>query len=174
MLVKKWLHGDKRLPSMNLQFLACSGATTEDLWASGTSGLGLKGPSRLAPQQLLDVGDLANARVITVSIGGNDLNFADVLTHCIIHRCSATSTDPWISELKAHIDALGPVLLNTYTAIEKEASPGTPLYVIGYPDIFPAHPTVGCVAKTLISVAGMNYLVIAAKPVGRRHRSRRE
>ncbi len=158
MLVKKWLHGDKRLPSMNLQFLACSGATTEDLWASGASGLGLKGPSRLAPQQLLDVGDLANARVITVSIGGNDLNFADVLTHCIIHRCSATSTDPWISELKAHIDALGPVLLNTYTAIEKEASPGTPLYVIGYPDIFPAHPTVGCVAKTLISVAGMNYL----------------
>jgi hypothetical protein len=101
--------------------------------------------------------------VITVSIGGNDLNFADVLAHCVVIRvprisCSATSTDRWISQLRAHIDALGPVLVSTYATIEKEAAPGTPLYVIGYPNLFPAKPTTLCVARSLMSVAGMTYL----------------
>jgi hypothetical protein len=157
---------DQSLSSMNLQFLACSGATTEDLWASGATGQGLKGPSRTEPQQLLDTGDLANARIVTVSIGGDDLNFADILAHCVSRvvlridqaSCSATSKDHWISQLKAHIDALGPILFKTYKMIENETSPGTALYVVGYPDIFPAKPTTGCVPKSLISVAGMRYL----------------
>jgi len=164
MLVKKWLDGDRSFPTMNLQFLACSGATTGDLWASDATAHGLKGPSTLAPQQLLDTGDLANARVITVTIGGNDLNFADILSRCdfVLHRtvCSARSRDPWIAKLKTHIDALGAVLYNTYTAIKSEASLNTPLFVVGYPDIFPTKPNGACVRRTGISVAGMTYLAL--------------
>jgi len=160
MLVYKWLASDTSLPSMSLQFLACSGATTENLWNSGATAVGLKGPNYIEPQQLRDTGDLANARIVTITIGGDDLDFSEIFEHCItsIHLdCSAKTSDPWVAKLRSHIAALGPILESTYQLVREDA-PNASIYVVGYPNIFPSNPSALCTLKTLILPYGMRYL----------------
>jgi alpha-tubulin suppressor-like RCC1 family protein len=168
MLLTKWLGSRKNLPSMSLEYLACSGAGTEDLWGSGAQASGLKGPAGREPQQLLDTAGLRAARIVTVSVGGDDLNFADILKGCTFGECDSGSSDPWIRDLGSHIAALEPVLIRTYQQIEREA-PNAALYVVGYPDIFPPNPTpeqleATCPAATSvpgfgITTEGIEYLV---------------
>jgi alpha-tubulin suppressor-like RCC1 family protein len=140
MLLSKWLKSQQEFPPLSLRFLACSGATTEDLWDSGAQAAGLKGPGGREAQQLTDTGDLQAARLVSVSIGGDDLNFADILKNCTLEECDAHSGDPWIADLAGHITALEPILIHTYERIETEA-PQASLFVLGYPDIFPTNPT---------------------------------
>ncbi len=61
--------------------LACSGATTANVFRSSKGGQAFKGE---APQvdQLAAVAARNNVRLITLSIGGNDLGFSDVITAC--------------------------------------------------------------------------------------------
>jgi alpha-tubulin suppressor-like RCC1 family protein len=142
--VSGWLRKQSALPAMSLHFTACSGADTEDLWNSGATGVGLMSASgdHGEAQQLLDTPDFAAARVVTITMGGNDLNFRDVLTNCTdfaLHSCDASSNDPWIANLGKNISDLKPILVNTYRQIEQEA-PGAALYVVGFPDLFPPDP----------------------------------
>ncbi|WP_371477852.1 GDSL-type esterase/lipase family protein [Kitasatospora sp. NBC_00315] len=62
--------------------LACSGATTANVFRSGHGGQSFKGE---APQadQLAAVAAANNVKLITLSIGGNDLGFSDVITTCV-------------------------------------------------------------------------------------------
>ncbi len=62
--------------------LACSGATTADIFRAADGGQSFKGE---APQadQLAAVAAQNNVKVITLSIGGNDLGFSDVITACV-------------------------------------------------------------------------------------------
>lgn len=62
--------------------LACSGATTANVFRSANGGQSYKGE---APQadQLAAVAAQNNVKVITLSIGGNDLGFADVIQTCV-------------------------------------------------------------------------------------------
>ncbi|WP_250399269.1 GDSL-type esterase/lipase family protein [Streptomyces cellostaticus] len=61
--------------------LACSGATTANVFRSARGGQPLKGE---APQadQLAKVAANDRVKLITLSIGGNDLGFADVIATC--------------------------------------------------------------------------------------------
>lgn len=61
--------------------LACSGATTADIFRAANGGQTYKGE---APQadQLAAVAARNDVKLITLSIGGNDLGFADVITAC--------------------------------------------------------------------------------------------
>ncbi|MDH6125086.1 GDSL-type esterase/lipase family protein [Kitasatospora sp. GP82] len=61
--------------------LACSGATTANIFRAVSGGQSLKGE---APQadQLATVAAQNNVKLITLSIGGNDLGFADVIKTC--------------------------------------------------------------------------------------------
>ncbi|MFI9274577.1 GDSL-type esterase/lipase family protein [Kitasatospora sp. NPDC052896] len=61
--------------------LACSGATTANVFRAADGGQSLKGE---APQadQLATVANQYDVKLITLSIGGNDLGFGDVLTTC--------------------------------------------------------------------------------------------
>ncbi|WP_441248657.1 GDSL-type esterase/lipase family protein [Kitasatospora sp. McL0602] len=61
--------------------LACSGAVTANVFRAANGGVGYKGE---APQadQLAAVAASNNVKLITLSIGGNDLGFADVITTC--------------------------------------------------------------------------------------------
>ncbi|MFG2142725.1 GDSL-type esterase/lipase family protein [Streptomyces sp. NPDC048696] len=61
--------------------LACSGATTANVFRASDGGVALKGE---APQadQLAAVAATDNVKVIALSIGGNDLGFADVIAQC--------------------------------------------------------------------------------------------
>ncbi|MFE2285384.1 GDSL-type esterase/lipase family protein [Streptomyces sp. NPDC059443] len=61
--------------------LACSGATSENVFRASNGGVAFKGE---APQadQLAAVAASNNVKVISLSIGGNDLGFADIIKEC--------------------------------------------------------------------------------------------
>ncbi|MEU7016610.1 GDSL-type esterase/lipase family protein [Streptomyces sp. NPDC046385] len=61
--------------------LACSGATTRNVFRASNGGVAYKGE---APQadQLAAVAATRDVKLIALSIGGNDLGFADVITTC--------------------------------------------------------------------------------------------
>lgn len=162
MLVNTFLRSDKIIPSLSFNFLACSGATTGDLW---NSGLPKRTRERL---QLGWVTALANARIVTVTVGGDDLNFANVFANCIVlgphtlHQCNSHSNDGWIADLHKNIVNLQAKLVATYEQIQS-AAPNAQLYVVGYPDILPPHPStiqqhVTCPLKTLLPTDGVGYL----------------
>ncbi|MFF5443980.1 GDSL-type esterase/lipase family protein [Streptomyces sp. NPDC012888] len=61
--------------------LACSGAVTDNVFRASNGGVAFKGE---APQadQLASVAASHDVRVITLSVGGNDLGFADIIENC--------------------------------------------------------------------------------------------
>ncbi|MEU9039808.1 GDSL-type esterase/lipase family protein [Streptomyces sp. NPDC048352] len=61
--------------------LACSGATSQNVFRASNGGVAYKGE---APQadQLAAVAASRNVKVIALSIGGNDLGFADIIKDC--------------------------------------------------------------------------------------------
>ncbi|MEU3406166.1 GDSL-type esterase/lipase family protein [Streptomyces sp. NPDC006670] len=61
--------------------LACSGATSENVFRASNGGVSYKGE---APQadQLAAVAASRNVKVIALSVGGNDLGFADIIKEC--------------------------------------------------------------------------------------------
>lgn len=61
--------------------LACSGATTQNVFRAANGGLSYKGE---APQadQLAPIAASYDVELIVLSIGGNDLGFADIVTKC--------------------------------------------------------------------------------------------
>lgn len=61
--------------------LACSGATSDNVFRASNGGVAFKGE---APQadQLAAVAASHNVKVIALSIGGNDLGFADIIKDC--------------------------------------------------------------------------------------------
>ncbi|MFI5620948.1 GDSL-type esterase/lipase family protein [Streptomyces sp. NPDC051567] len=61
--------------------LACSGATAENVYRAVSGGVALKGE---APQadQLAAVAASHDVKVIALSVGGNDLGFADIIKEC--------------------------------------------------------------------------------------------
>ncbi|MET9953348.1 GDSL-type esterase/lipase family protein [Streptomyces sp. NPDC006339] len=82
--------------------LACSGATTDHVFRATHGGVAYKGE---APQadQLATVAATHDVKLIALSIGGNDLGFADIITTC------ATDYIVWYSychdDQQAEVDA---------------------------------------------------------------------
>ncbi|MFR9731741.1 SGNH/GDSL hydrolase family protein [Saccharopolyspora sp. MS10] len=96
-------------------FLACSGATTDDLNADQLGSI----PS--------------DATLITVQIGGNDIGFAGVIQNCLLGTdeiCDGAVAD---GEAKAR-DELPAKLKSTYEGI-RSAAPDAEVVVVGYPRI---------------------------------------
>jgi lysophospholipase L1-like esterase len=129
--------------------LACSGATLTDLMSGRSGGQ----PERRRSQLSRIAGD---ANVITVTIGGNDLGFREVLENCIATDCVATYHRPSGDVLDARIDALARRLPAAYRAIQA-AAPKARVVVVDYPKFFPdAKPN--CAALDRISPAEGDYL----------------
>lgn len=96
-------------------FAACSGATTDDVLAGQLGGLN------------------AGTDLVTISIGGNDAGFVDVLTACHFNFC-----DGQIDDAQAYIRDQLPARLDvTYGAI-RGAAPNADVVVLGYPQLFQA------------------------------------
>lgn len=103
----------KDFPSF--KFVACSGATTKSL-KTQFRALGLA------------------TSFVTITVGGNDLGFVDVMTTCILNgdrSCEkrvGKARDFARDQLPARLDA-------TYATI-KDAAPSAQLVVLGYPRLF--------------------------------------
>jgi lysophospholipase L1-like esterase len=97
-------------------FAACSGAKTDDVLANQLSGLN------------------ASTNLVTITIGGNDAGFANVVTTCQLATDSACAAV--VNAAKAYATGILPAKLdNTYAAIHRRA-PNARLVVLGYPRLF--------------------------------------
>jgi lysophospholipase L1-like esterase len=135
--------------SATLTDVSCSGATTDDMTASGTDGV--------APQ--LDALN-RGTDLVTLTIGGNDIGFSTVLGTC----AQLTSGDPAGTPCQTHFtgtgtdqitDAIaqtGPKVAQVLRGIHERA-PYARVVVVGYPDLFP-DDGVGCTSKTVPLAAG--------------------
>ncbi|MFJ5224790.1 SGNH/GDSL hydrolase family protein [Streptomyces sp. NPDC088400] len=97
-------------------FTACSGARTGDVTAGQLAPLG------------------AATDLVSISIGGNDAGFADVMTTCVL-QSEATCVSR-INQARGYIDSTLPGNLDSvYTAIRSKA-PAARVVVLGYPRFY--------------------------------------
>ena len=113
-------------PNTALDFVACSGATTSSLMASQIAAVN------------------AATTLVTVTIGGNDIRFADLIVQCTVSDCSS-SLDSTRASLPTF---LPPRLDSVYTAIRSQAAFGARIGVLGYPRMF---GSAGCLGTLGIS-----------------------
>ncbi|MFJ1808591.1 MULTISPECIES: SGNH/GDSL hydrolase family protein [unclassified Streptomyces] len=111
--------------------VTCSGATTRSLWNKQGSS---------APQVNALTKD---TDLVTVTLGGNDLGFSDVLTTCVLAGLSTREGTPCRDELLRsgkNLDAdfakLSTRVPDMLTDI-KQRSPQARVVVVGYPNLFP-------------------------------------
>lgn len=103
-----------------LVFVACSGATTDDVMANQISSV------------------TSDTRLVSITIGGNDAGFTDVVTSCVTIGCGAA-----ITRANTYIRTTLPGKLNTvYAAIQRQA-PGATVAVLGYPRLFSSSSCAG-------------------------------
>ncbi|MGW4564321.1 SGNH/GDSL hydrolase family protein [Streptomyces sp. NPDC004561] len=97
-------------------FAACSGATTDDVLAN-------------------QLGSLNSATsLVSITIGGNDAGFSNVMTTCVLQSDSACISR--INTAKAYVNSTLPGKLDAvYNAISAKA-PGARVVVIGYPRFY--------------------------------------
>ena len=117
----------------SFRFVACSGATTKSL----------RSQSRALTR---------NTTFVTITIGGNDLGFVDVLTTCTLNGDRACSKR--VAEAVDFVHAELPGRLDTAYATVKEASPHALLVVAGYPRLFT--PNDGCRTLSAVKRAALN------------------
>lgn len=129
-----WLVSQQR-PGTAITFVACSGATTSDLMAT----------------QIGSVTGTTN--IVTVTIGGNDIGFADLIVQCTFADCSS-ALDTTRSTLGA---TLSTRLDTVYTAIKSRA-PAAIAVVLGYPRIFSSSGCLGTLGISATERAKANQL----------------
>jgi lysophospholipase L1-like esterase len=119
-----WLVAQQRA-NTSLTFVACSGATTGDVMAS----------------QIQSV--TATTGIVTMTIGGNDIGFSDLIIQCTLANCSSA-----LDSTRASLGTvLGPRLDAVYTAIRSRALAAR-VVVLGYPRLF---SSAGCLGTLGIS-----------------------
>lgn len=76
-------------------------------------------------------------QVITLSVGGNDVGFSNILASCVsplnLTTCYSTYEDRL--ELVRQVNAQFPNLVSAYQTLKNASPPDTRIYVIGYPQI---------------------------------------
>jgi lysophospholipase L1-like esterase len=122
-------------PGTNLNFVACSGATTTDVMNNQISAV------------------TGTTNIVTITIGGNDAGFSSVITKC---------AEPWpvncdgdITNAQNFINNTLPGRLNTVYSAIKSRAPGATVVVLGYPRLFMG---VDCNLGTFFSSSEMTRL----------------
>jgi hypothetical protein len=154
---------EKDLGNPSFAFVACSGSTIGNIWS------GTKDPPQGKTQdpEPLQIESLSPAtKVVTLTIGGNDVGFAKVISTCIVHatECSAdglSSAPPALRNLKSEITRLEAKLEMTYKAIKSTTHNNANIYVLGYPDIFPrtAPDADSCFFDTFLEHTSIEWLI---------------
>jgi lysophospholipase L1-like esterase len=109
----------------NMAFVACSGAVTDNITTVGQNNE----PPQINP------GLGKNTELVTISIGVNDIGFAQVLANCYVSPQGCDGQKPGVAD---KLTALPEKLRKTYAAI-KDKAPNARLVVLTYPQIFMAH-----------------------------------
>jgi lysophospholipase L1-like esterase len=115
----------QKLGSTPFKDMSCAGAVIQNVLGSQIGALS------------------ANTKLVTVSIGGNDIGFASIVYGCAARSQYNTPGAPCRDQLSAgggdalaaKVAAVGPRLLSLYQTIKTRA-PNAKVLVIGYPTIF--------------------------------------
>ncbi|MEU9975656.1 SGNH/GDSL hydrolase family protein [Streptomyces sp. NPDC051014] len=100
----------------SFSFLACSGATTDDVLSGQLGAL------------------TSSTSLVSITIGGNDAGFADVMTTCVLSSDSTCLSR--IGTAEAYVDSTLPGKLDAvYDAITARA-PNARVVVLGYPRFY--------------------------------------
>ena len=145
----------KRLRLVALPSLACSGAVIDHVIRSD--------PKRKQDER--DASQLSridnDPGLITITIGGNDAGFADVLKECVTGDCVQAFDRPSGDVLANEAAKLARRLPAVYRAISGRA-PRAKLVVVGYPRLFPEQrprrPSPSCAAWRRIDRFEVSYL----------------
>jgi lysophospholipase L1-like esterase len=113
---------------------ACSGATTKNVLPRNLGGVPQGTTSRYDGKTQIDSASLAGANLVTLTIGGNDAGYVDVLVTCGLGNCNTRAFE---RSRAAIIAATKPRLEKVYRAIAARA-PHARILVLGYPQPFPA------------------------------------
>lgn len=136
--------------------VSCSGATTEDLFAPQETAAGTN------PAQLDAL--VEETAGVTLSIGGNDIGFATIITECATRSprqptgaaCRDFYTDAdGRDELAVRIEETGPKVAAALAAVA-ERSPDAEVLLVGYPAILPEGA--GCFPVVPFSAGDVAYL----------------
>jgi lysophospholipase L1-like esterase len=125
----------KQRVDTTLRFVACSGATTADVLATQVGALD------------------ESTTIVTISVGGNDLGFGDLISECIQWDCNAllrASRDTTESTLAPRLDRV-------YDAIRSRA-PDATVVVLGYPRLFSRSACFGTAGLTAAERTNANLL----------------
>jgi lysophospholipase L1-like esterase len=146
---------------------SCSGATTADLTAPQNTASGTN------PAQLSAL--TAETALVTVGIGGNDLDFAGVLTRCValdvtdtlidslLHTadagapCRAYYTGGGTDRIQQRIRGVSTQLAAALTRI-RQLAPRARVYIVGYPDLLPAADGGACARILGVTAGDVGYL----------------
>jgi lysophospholipase L1-like esterase len=139
-----------------LHDVSCSGATTENITGPQSVPLGKNPPQldALAP----------DTQLVTISIGGNDIGFADIITECAKRSplqptgsaCKDHYTAGGTDQLAQQIDEAAPKVAGVLAEIEKR-SPDARVLLVGYPSILPDEGP-GCFPVVPFSPGDVAYL----------------
>jgi len=132
--------------------IACSGATTDKLSGRDKDGFQGQVNDKVIEKKRDKPNILANflpgyiyqqefastylPEAILLSVGGDDIGFADIVKSCVANSGGGTCFDTYEdrAELVQRINATYSKLVDTYTTI-RDQSGGARIYVIGYPQV---------------------------------------
>lgn len=100
----------------SFDFTACSGARTGDVLAHQLGPLG------------------AGTGLVSLTVGGNDAGFADVMTTCVLR--SDSSCVSRVNTAKAYVDSTLPGQLDTVYSTISSRAPTAHVVVLGYPRFY--------------------------------------
>lgn len=129
------LQNDPDLNLGSMAFVACSGATTDSIvYGGNVVSSGGEDPQ----MSVLS----SSTRIVTVTIGGNDVKFKEFASACVVTNCASSSSayqESWdIMTNASNVDYLPNKLETAYDAIAESltaANTAARVYVIGYPKV---------------------------------------
>jgi lysophospholipase L1-like esterase len=166
-----------KLKAGDVRDVSCSGATIADLTASQSTNSGTNpagtNPGGTNPAQFSAL--TSATRLVTLGIGGNDLDFAGVLTRCVeldapgtvlamlrnakadATPCRAYYTLGGNDQIQQKIQAAQPAIAAALERIHQLA-PSARVFVVGYPDLLPADGADSCSRSLALTPGDVAYL----------------
>ena len=139
----------QRTDIVMLAHVACSGATRQAITSS----------FKTEPAQIAQLEALPEPDLITITLGGNDVGFADTLKNCYLVDCWQLG---YIGYSQSRINDYLPRWLRKVYGGIAEARPDAHVVVVGYPRLFPVlqSSTVNCGWLTRTERRKLNNLAV--------------
>jgi len=139
---------------LTLRDASCSGAETEDM--TSPQNVDPDGPN---PPQFNSLD--ASTTVVSLTIGGNDIGFSEVVESCITYNpfsspCKSKYASGGKDQLAERIAATAPKVAAVLQGIHSR-SPAAKIYLVNYPAIFPETGN-GCWPQMPVSFTDAPYL----------------